>query len=213
MLILMYRVCADKLVFGDKILEMANKFKSVTSEAEERGQENPEDSRLNLKEEQEETNMMRAYNREGQECSQRKYGDGIFSGISLEITPTPGDYEKAFRAIQEIKEMAEREPVVSRILYKIGRIIHNVGRVSGAILWSLISYAESGGETYIPRPDIQTPIADDIDKFDDRVAEFLTDAEKTLKEWERKGEIRGHVSAEDFKVHKEQKEVAKKNQK
>jgi len=149
---------------------MANKFENVPSNTDEQKPEDLEAGRLSEKDAQDEANVVRALE-EGQSGRENYITIGIPSGkverIWTEETTT-GDYNRAFEAIQQLKKLAEEEPATKKILYKVGRIIHDVGKVPGAMLSALLHNVESGGEG--------------------RIDAFLTDAEEALRILKERGE-------------------------
>lgn len=76
----------------------------------------------------EEANMMRAWlnrNRDHIPSLVNRVFDFENWNKFIDRKETPEDYDKALKAVEEIEKLAEEEPATAKVLYGVGRALHN----------------------------------------------------------------------------------------
>ena len=185
----------------DKKLKMANKFEGVPNEEEGKSQEEIEAGRLSNKDAQEEANMMRATEEETYDHFKSIHlPSGAFDRIWIPKEVTSEDYDKAFEAVEEIKRLAEEEPTTAKVLYQIGTIVHNIGRIPGGIVNGLLFQLIQGTKTEWERSiDRARGKGMPLDEIDDWFKEALTDAGKNLRILKKEGRVYEKRASKEFK--------------
>ncbi|MBI5465908.1 MAG: hypothetical protein HY974_01310 [Candidatus Kerfeldbacteria bacterium] len=163
----------------------------------------------------EEANMMRGYmHKEGL--------PDLFNESQVEHSASPEDYDAALAAIEKVKQLAESEPATTKVLYTLGRALHNVARVPGGaiafidqMLWVLAKDidiatrgATEGGRREIEWEDYRALhqggpsglVTPDLAKLDHLVKARLVDATKELRQMKKLGQRYAKAERKDVKV-------------
>lgn len=133
--------------------------------------ENLEDTRLSEEETHEEANMMKGKMYE-------------------ELRETaPEEYDKVLQAIEDLKNLAEKEPNSSKVLYAFGRTLHNIGRIPGAAAWFMANIFDTAYKVATDKMGTgDYPFSGGLEDLDDWLKDRLTNASKKLAEMKKAGE-------------------------
>ncbi|MDO8574567.1 MAG: hypothetical protein Q7R86_02980 [bacterium] len=168
------------------------KFEQPPGSVPENESEELKDTRLNEGEAHDEANMLRAKMDVNPYLGTVKKEASNYYGYKwkAEVEPTAEDYDKALEAIQELKEAAEKEPGVMKVLYQLGRIVNKSKLATAVVMDSIggaVGAAIGGGSR----------LQQSIDEFSN--TRLFEDAVARLKKMKKEGKQWGKDEKEHYR--------------